>query len=125
LNISCGTLLKPLEEKNGADLIIENAKVANIIRSRGRFGSSDLIDASRYHVVSWFIDLHTHIRAYRLDSVNGEDGLELTDQLTPRLNVLERLDTKYKDTVVYGEDLLSMKSKVQIVIDGKIVYRHF
>ncbi|MEJ5228780.1 MAG: amidohydrolase family protein [Pseudothermotoga sp.] len=92
MKIVCGTLLTPLEEINGATVVIENRKIVSITTSNYSSEQSDLIDAKQYYVVPGFIDPHTHIGIYRLEGENTDHGFELTDPITPHLDVVDGLD---------------------------------
>ncbi len=92
LKIRCGILFTPFEQIDDVTISIEKGKIEEISSSSALGPTSDFIDASRYWVVPGFIDPHTHIGIYRLEGENADHGFEVSDPLTPHLNVVDGID---------------------------------
>jgi imidazolonepropionase-like amidohydrolase len=94
LIIKGGTLLTPFEEMNDPVIFIENGKIVDIKSSASfdNFSNDSVIDASGKYIVPGFVDPHTHIGVHRLEGEGGDQGVEVSDTLTPQLDVVDGLD---------------------------------
>lgn len=92
MKIKCGTLLTPFEQMNDVTIFLEEGKIKDISPSNVLDLTPHCIDASKYWVVPGFIDPHTHIGIYRLEGENADHGFEVSDPLTPHLNVVDGID---------------------------------
>ncbi|MDI3495309.1 MAG: hypothetical protein PWQ72_1436 [Pseudothermotoga sp.] len=92
--IKGGTLLTPFEEMNDPVIFIENGKIVDIKSSASfdNFSNDSVIDASGKYIVPGFVDPHTHIGVHRLEGEGGDQGVEVSDTLTPQLDVVDGLD---------------------------------
>lgn len=92
--IKGGTLLTPFEEMNDPVIFIENGKIVDIKSSASfdNFSNYSVIDASGKYIVPGFVDQHTHIGVHRLEGEGGDQGVEVSDTLTPQLDVVDGLD---------------------------------
>lgn len=90
--ITGGILLTPFKEIRNPTIFIENGKIIEIETKGEIFSDNVVINAKGKYIVPGFIDPHTHIGVYRLESEPENHGFETGDPLTPHLNVSDGLD---------------------------------
>jgi len=100
--VRCGVLFTPFEELRNVDVLIKGEKIKEVRPSRTK-NDDDVIEAE--YVIPGLIDPHTHIGLYRLEGEAGDHGFEVSDPVTPHLNVsdaVDLFDPAFKDALLAG-----------------------
>jgi|YNPBryulayer2012_1023412.scaffolds.fasta_scaffold00191_17 imidazolonepropionase-like amidohydrolase len=100
--VRCVVLFTPFEELRNVDVLIKGEKIKEVRPSRTK-NDDDVIEAE--YVIPGLIDPHTHIGLYRLEGEAGDHGFEVSDPVTPHLNVsdaVDLFDPAFKDALLAG-----------------------
>lgn len=99
--VRCRVLFTPFEELRDVDIVIEDGKIRDL---RSSTATNERIIRAEY-VIPGLIDPHTHMGLYRLEGETGDHGFEISDPVTPHLNVSDAVDVfdpAFKDAMVAG-----------------------
>lgn len=88
-----GKVFTPFKMVSHTSILVKDGKIADIsdVNNFQKKGE-EIIDASDKYIVPGFIDPHTHIGVFPLESENGDHATELSNPVTPQLNVIDGLD---------------------------------
>ncbi len=99
--VRCRVLFTPFEELRDVDIMIEDGKIRDL---RSSTATSERVIRAEY-VIPGLIDPHTHMGLYRLEGETGDHGFEISDPVTPHLNVSDAVDVfdpAFKDAMMAG-----------------------
>lgn len=99
--VRCRVLFTPFETLEHVDVVIEKGKIKDVKPCAKT--TDEIIEAE--YVMPGMIDPHTHVGIYRLEGESGDHGFEISDPITPQLNVsdaVDLFDPAFKDAVSAG-----------------------